>query len=90
MEPSQEVLQEAWKWILAQSPCGTSNLLAALRMVMEELLKNGELLEISCSACMILCNIIRFCTSWRGRNCVYLVMSSMPDQEAVSTCLLLS
>ena len=56
MEPSQEVLQEAWKWILAQSPCGTSNLLSALRTVMEELLKNSELLEISCSACMLLQN----------------------------------
>ena len=43
VEPSQEVLQEAWKWILAQSPCGTSNLLAALRTIVEELLKNSEL-----------------------------------------------
>ena len=40
VEPSQEMLEEAWKWMLVQSPCGTSNLLCVLRTVMEKMLIN--------------------------------------------------
>ena len=34
------MLEEAWKWMLVQSSCGTSNLLCVLRIVMEKMLIN--------------------------------------------------